>query len=96
MNLNICVKVKEEIENLITSSIIEAMEESEWVSPMVINIKKDGRIRIFFYFKDLYAVCVIDLFLTPFIEEILEGVVGHVIYAFTDGFSGYHQVRIAK
>ncbi|KAH9296608.1 hypothetical protein KI387_040196, partial [Taxus chinensis] len=83
--------VKEEIDKMITSGIIEAVEESEWISPMVISIKKDGRIRICVDYRDLNAVCVIDPFPTPFTEEILEGVAGHEIYSFTDGFSGYHQ-----
>ena len=31
---------------------------------------------------------------TPFIDEVLENVGGKEMYSFTDGFSGYHQVRI--
>ena len=37
-----------------------------------------------------------DLFPTPFIDEVLEGVGGQEMYSFTDGFSGYQQIRIAK
>ena len=37
-----------------------------------------------------------DPFSTPFIDEVLEGVGGHEIYSFMDGFLGYHQIRIAK
>lgn len=96
MNLNLCVHVKEEIEKMITYGIIEAVEESEWISPMVISIKKDGIIRICVDYMDVNKVCVIDPFLTPFTEEILEGVTKCEVYSFTDGFSGYHQVRIAK
>ncbi|KAH9319141.1 hypothetical protein KI387_020910, partial [Taxus chinensis] len=96
MNPNMCIRVKEELDKMIASSIIEAMEESEWISPMVINIKKDGKIRICVDYRELNAVCIINLFPTPFTEEILEGVAGREVYSFTDGFSGYHQVRIAK
>ncbi|KAH9296614.1 hypothetical protein KI387_040202, partial [Taxus chinensis] len=88
MNVNLRIRVKEEIDKMIISSIIEAMEESEWVSPMVISIKKDGRIRICVDYRDLNVVCVIDPFPTPFTEEILEGVAGCEVYSFTDGFSG--------
>ena len=35
-------------------------------------------------------------FPTPFADEILNEVVGHECYSFTDGFSGYNQVPIAK
>ncbi|KAH9330126.1 hypothetical protein KI387_002234 [Taxus chinensis] len=96
INPNLHVKVMEEIDKMIASRIIEAMEESDWINLMVINIKKDGWIRISVDYRELNAVCVINPFPTPFIEEILEGVARHEIYSFTDGFSGYHQVRITK
>ncbi|KAH9298190.1 hypothetical protein KI387_029872 [Taxus chinensis] len=96
MNLNLHVKVKEEIEKMIAYGIIEVVEESKGISSMVINIKTDGQIRIYVDYRELNTICVIDPFLTPFTEEILEGFIGHKIYSFTDGFSGYHQVQIAK
>ena len=40
--------------------------------------------------------CVHDPFPTPFIDEVLEGVGGQEMYSFMDGFSGYHQIGIAK
>jgi hypothetical protein len=36
-----------------------------------------------------------DPFPTPFTYEVLENVGGHEVYYFTDGFLGYHQIRIA-
>jgi hypothetical protein len=37
-----------------------------------------------------------DPFPTPFTDEVLEQVAGKESYSFTDGFSGYHQVRIVE
>jgi hypothetical protein len=37
-----------------------------------------------------------DPFPTPFTDEVLDNVRDQKVYSFTDGFSGYHQVRIAK
>jgi hypothetical protein len=37
-----------------------------------------------------------DPFPTPFTDEVLEQVAGRESYSFTDGFSGYHQVRIVE
>jgi hypothetical protein len=34
------------------------------------------------------------LFLTPFMDKILDNVGGQEAYSFTYGFSGYHQIRI--
>jgi hypothetical protein len=40
--------------------------------------------------------CLHDPFPAPFINEVLDNVGGHEVYSFTDGFLGYHQIRIAK
>ena len=37
-----------------------------------------------------------DPFPTPFTDEVLEGVGGQEMYSSTDGFFGYHHIRIAK
>ncbi|KAH9293081.1 hypothetical protein KI387_041715, partial [Taxus chinensis] len=91
MNPNLHLRVKEEIDKMITYGIIKVVEESEWISPIVISIKKDGRIRIYFDYRNLNVVCIIDPFPTPFTDKILEGVVGCEVYSLMDGFSGYHQ-----
>ncbi|KAH9321336.1 hypothetical protein KI387_015975, partial [Taxus chinensis] len=91
MNPNFHEKVKEEIDKMLKSRIIKPLDESEWVSPMVISIKKDGWIRIYMDYRELNVVCMTDPFPTPFIKEILEGIVRREIYSFIDGFSEYHQ-----
>ena len=42
----------------------------------------------------LNDTCVYDPFPTPFTDEALENVGGQEAYSFTDGFSGYHQIKI--
>ena len=37
-----------------------------------------------------------DPFPTPFTNEYIEVAGGKEMYSFTDGFSGYHQIKIAK
>jgi hypothetical protein len=37
-----------------------------------------------------------DTFPTPFTVEVLENVGGKEVYSFTDGFSGFHHIRIAS
>jgi hypothetical protein len=48
------------------------------------------------YYKSLKSACVHDPFPTPFSDEFLDQVVENEFYSFTDGFSGYDQVRIAE
>jgi hypothetical protein len=46
--------------------------------------------------RKLNDACLHDPFPTPFTDEVLENVRGHEAYSFTDGFSGYHQIKIAE
>ena len=88
-------KVKEELDKMIAAGIIETVEESEWISPMVIQDKKDTReIRIFVDLKKPNDASLHDPFPTPFTDEVLDNVGGQEVYYFTDGFSGYHHIRI--
>ena len=76
--------------------IIELVEESEWISPMVVQDKKTGEVRICVDLRKLNDACMHDPFLTPFTDEVLKGVGGQEMYSFTHGFFGYLQIRIAK
>ena len=40
------------------------------------------------------AAIINNPFLTPFTDEVLENVGGQEAYSFTDGFSGYHEIKI--
>jgi hypothetical protein len=63
---------------------------------MVVQDKKAGEIRTCVDLRKLNYACLHDQFPTPFTNEVLDNVGGHEVYSFTDGFSGYHQIRIAK
>ena len=68
--------MKAEIDRMLDARIIEPVEESEWIIPMVVQDKKTGEILICVDLRNLNDACVHDPFLTPFIDEILEGVGG--------------------
>ena len=79
---------------MIKAAIIEAIEESEWVSPMVVQDKKaKGEIRIYVDLRKLNDASIHDPFPTPFTDEVLDNMGGQEAYSFTDGFSRYHQIR---
>jgi hypothetical protein len=74
--------------------IIEPIEEFEWISPMVVQEKKQGGIRICVDLRKINDVYLHDHFPTPFIDEVLENVGGHEAYSFRDGFLGYHHIKM--
>jgi hypothetical protein len=94
LNLIYKKKVKTEIDRMLEAGIIEPVEESEWISPMVAHEKKQGGIRKCVDPRKMNDACLHDPFPTPFTDEVLENVGGHEAYSFTDGFSGYHKIKI--
>ena len=63
---------------------------------MVSQDKKNGEVWICVDLRKLNDAYMHDPFPTSFTDEVLEGVGIQEMYSFTDGFSGYHQIRIAK
>jgi hypothetical protein len=87
--------VKEELDKLLEAGFIRPVETTEWVSPVVLALKKNGKLRVCVNYKALNKVTKKDRYPLPFCEEILEEVAGHKMYTFGDGYKGYHQVKIA-
>jgi len=58
--------------------------------------KKKDEIRICVDLRKLNDACVHDPFLTPFTDEVLDNVGGQEAYSSTDGFLGYHYIKIVK
>jgi len=82
---------------MLEAGIIEPIEESDWVSLIVFQEKKQkGEIHICVYLWKLNDSCMHDLFPTPFIDKVFENVGRHEAYSLTDGFLGYHQINIAS
>jgi hypothetical protein len=89
-------KVKTELDRMMEVGIIQPIEESEWIIPMVVQDKKTREIIICVDLRKLNDACLHDPFPTPFTDEVLYNVGGKEVYSFTDGFLGYHQIRISK
>ena len=81
---------------MLDERFIEPVKESKWVKQMVVQDKKINEVQICVNLRKLNDTCLHDPFLTPFTDEVLEGVGGEEIYSITDGFFGYHQIKIAK
>jgi len=99
LNPKYSLMVKEEIDRLLEAGFIYPVNNSEWVSPIVIVPKKVGtdgkvKIRVCQDFRKLNASTKKDYFPLPFTDIILDHVAGHECYSFLDGFSGYNQVSI--
>ena len=90
MNPNYAARVKEEIDKLLKIGFISPIKRATWLSPIVVVPKKNGKIRVCVDYRKLNVVTIIDTFLIPFTDSILNAVAGHDMYSFLDGFSGYN------
>ena len=95
MNPRMQLIVKAELEQLLQAGFIKPVEITDWVSPMVLVKKKNGKIRVCIDYKALNKRTQKDHFSLPFINIILDEVGGHELYIFMDGYSGYNQISIA-
>ena len=70
-------KVRKELDKTLAADIIEPVEESEWVSPMVVQDKKTkGEIKICVDLRKLNDASIHGPFPTPFTFEVLDNVEG--------------------
>ncbi len=84
------VMVKEELDKLFEARFIRLVETTVWVSPLLLALKKNGKLRVCINYKALNKITKKDQYPLPFCEEILEKVAGHEMYTFGDGYRGYH------
>eukprot|EP00253_Pinus_taeda_P025272 PITA_25272 len=94
MNPSLKEIVKEELQTLLDVGFIHPISYYEWVSPLVLFPKKNGKWRICVDYKELNKATNKYHFPLPFTEKFLDGLAKYKFFSFLDGFSGYNQIRI--
>jgi hypothetical protein len=56
--------------------------------------KKNGKLKISVDFKKLNVTIKKYFYPLPFIDEVINIIVGHEVYTFLDRFSRYHRISI--
>ena len=69
---------------------------SPWSSPLVLVVKKNGKIRPCVRYRRLNAVTVKDFFPLPRIQDCLDTVRGSTLFSTFDLTSGYHQIPVKR
>src|SRR3984885_7727116 len=95
MNPNLREIVKEELQKLLKVNFIYPISDSQWVSPLVVVPKKNGKWRICVDYRQVNKATLKDYFPLPFINQVLDTLARKSSFSFLDGFSGYNQIRIA-
>ena len=95
MNPTLKYIVKTGLQNLLKVDFIYPIFDSQWVSPLMVVLKKNGKWRICVDYRELNKVTLNDHFPLPFIDQVLDTLAGKKLFSFLDGFSGYNQIKIA-
>eukprot|EP00253_Pinus_taeda_P012294 PITA_12294 len=95
MNPNLTEIVKEELQKLLNVNFIYPISDSQWVSPLVIVPKKNGKWRVCIDYRELNKETLKDHFHLPFIDQVLDTLASKKYFSFLDGFSGYNQIQVA-
>ncbi|RDX84547.1 Retrovirus-related Pol polyprotein, partial [Mucuna pruriens] len=107
LNPTILDVVKKEVTKLLAAGIIYPILDSQWVSPVQVVSKKSemtftknqhdelNNWQVSIDYRRLNQATSKDHFPLPFIDQVLEKLVGKSHYYFLDGFSGYMQIHIA-
>ncbi|CAI5686315.1 unnamed protein product [Oreochromis niloticus] len=83
-----------ELKNLEEHGIIEKIDASEWVSPIVVTRRKTGDIRMCVDLREPNKGVVVDSHPLPLIEDILSELRGAVMFSTLDLKSAYHQLKL--
>eukprot|EP00253_Pinus_taeda_P020385 PITA_20385 len=79
--------IKAEVEKLLHAGFIYSVPLTDWVSNIVLVMKKQGTIRVCVNYRDVNKACPKDNYPTPFIDQIIDECAGCEIFSFMDGFS---------
>lgn len=86
--------VKEELQKFLDAGFIYPISNSEWVCPLVLVPKKNGKWIICVDYWELNKATKKDHFPLPFIDQVLGGLAEKKEFSFLDGFSRYNQIQI--
>ena len=95
MHPHVAILFKAELEKLLKARFIRVINYAEWISNIVPISKHDKSIRVCIDFRDLNLACPKDDFPLPDIVMIVDMTAGYEMFSLMDGFSGYHQIKIA-
>ena len=86
--------VSVELRKLVEQDVIEPIEASEWVSPIVVTRKKNGGVRLCVDLREPNKGVVVDSFPLPHMEEMFTELRGATLFSTLDLQSAYHQVML--
>lgn len=88
--------VRDELQKLLKVKFIYPISDNQWVSPLVIVPKKNGKWQVCVDYREINKATLKDYFPLPFIDQVLDTLARKKSFSFLYGFSGYKQISIAS
>ena len=88
-------RVRKELIDMEKGGIIEPTC-SDWASPIVVDIKKNGELRLCVDFRKVNAVTRVDAYLMPRIDYLIDGLGKASLITTLDLTTGYWQIPVAE
>jgi hypothetical protein len=92
-HLEVEAQITKEIQKLLAAGFVKPIQHPQWLSNIVSVKKKNGQIRCCVDFCNLNKACPKDEFLVPSMDVLIDSAVGHEMFSFMDGFSGYSRLE---
>lgn len=92
--LSIWEEVSAELTRLLQAGIIEKIDASEWVSPLVVGRKRRGALRLCVDLREPNKSVVMDCYPLPHMEDMFAELSGATHYSQIDLSSAYHQLPL--
>ena len=89
-------KLKQHLDKLQSENIIEPIDSSQWVSPIVVALKKNDELRLCVDLRSLNRNILVDCFPLPKIQDLLAQLGGAKYFTSLDLRAAYHQVELTE
>ncbi|KAL0153866.1 hypothetical protein M9458_050848 [Cirrhinus mrigala] len=86
--------VSAELDSLLRKGIIEKIDSSPWISPIVVTAKKGGKICLCVDLREPNKALIVDSHPLPHMEELLNDLRGAYVFTTIDLMSAYHQLPL--
>lgn len=90
-------KVKQELERMVQMEVIEEVKEpTEWCSPIVPVLNKDGTMRICVDFKKLNMTVCREHYMLPTLDDITPKLAGTILFGTFDAMKSFWQIPLTR
>ena len=86
--------INEEVDKLLQANAIREVEYPEWLANVILVKKANDKWRLCIDFIYINRACPKDSFPLPWIDLIVDDMVGHELLSYMDTFSVYNQISM--